>query len=430
MCELLFGFKAMASPQLPPPDEDDENSIQHDLSLSETSSEDEDTNSSSARTAVPSRNGMLDTSQEASDNESVDSAASDAGDSSDQEAAGSDSGEDGEISDNEDIVHVQNHQIKKSTATTNVNRLKIAKLAKFATVPKLPLTGKPSYEQMIIAALTFLNERNGSSVQAIKKYCETKFVMKSGPHFSKALMKAVEHGAIVQTKGKGATGSFKLSAKIKQSDQRAAKKPVKTIKLKAKVTATGKAGRAKKKATDVNANVSIDDGDNDNADDDVEEALPVKRGRPKKGAATPPKAKPQSVAKPPKAAAKQPKATAEPKAAAKPKPQPKANLHPMPVARATASKITGGNRVRKPAASDSSASEAPDAPAAPEKTAEMRVDPKRKNAKAAEPAKAKPGPRSRKPPVAPSPPPEPEDAEETLPVDEPKLTKIRGRAKK
>ncbi|CAB4062063.1 H1_5 [Lepeophtheirus salmonis] len=52
----------------------------------------------------------------------------------------------------------------------------------------------PTSAVMVKAAITELKERNGSSIQAIKK----------------PLKAAVEKGVLTQTKGKGASGSFKL----------------------------------------------------------------------------------------------------------------------------------------------------------------------------------------------------------------------------
>ena len=80
----------------------------------------------------------------------------------------------------------------------------------------------PTFAVMIAAAIGALKDRKGSSRQAIEKYICANY--KVGPkyasHFKMALKRGVENGALVQTKGVGASGSFKLAK------PEAAKKPV------------------------------------------------------------------------------------------------------------------------------------------------------------------------------------------------------------
>ena len=84
----------------------------------------------------------------------------------------------------------------------------------------------PTFAVMIAAAITSLKERKGSSKQAIEKYVCANY--KVGPkynsHFKMALKRGVENGALVQTKGVGASGSFKL-AKPEPVKKPAVKKP-------------------------------------------------------------------------------------------------------------------------------------------------------------------------------------------------------------
>lgn len=106
---------------------------------------------------------------------------------------------------------------------------KKAKAAAGPKKPKKPAT-HPPVNAMIVAALKALKERNGSSLQAIKKYMAANYkvdVAKLGPFIKKALKTGVTGGKLVQTKGVGASGSFKLSAE--------AKKPVVEKKKKAAV---------------------------------------------------------------------------------------------------------------------------------------------------------------------------------------------------
>ncbi|XP_045466695.1 uncharacterized protein LOC123675387 [Harmonia axyridis] len=60
-----------------------------------------------------------------------------------------------------------------------------------------------------------LKERSGSSLQAIKKFIASNYKVDSeklAPFIKKYLKSAVQSGSLVQTKGKGASGSFKLAA--------------------------------------------------------------------------------------------------------------------------------------------------------------------------------------------------------------------------
>ena len=98
----------------------------------------------------------------------------------------------------------------------------------------------PKVSEMVNNAITSLKERGGSSLQAIKKHIGAQYkvdVDKLSPFIKKYLKSAVVSGTLVQTKGKGATGSFKLSAsgqkgketggpkKAKKEGSAAAKKP-------------------------------------------------------------------------------------------------------------------------------------------------------------------------------------------------------------
>jgi histone H1/5 len=68
---------------------------------------------------------------------------------------------------------------------------------------------------MVANAISSLKERGGSSLQAIKKYITANYKVDSeklSPFIKKYLKTAVASGELVQTKGKGASGSFKLPA--------------------------------------------------------------------------------------------------------------------------------------------------------------------------------------------------------------------------
>nr|CAH7740602.1 unnamed protein product [Callosobruchus chinensis] len=68
---------------------------------------------------------------------------------------------------------------------------------------------------MVINAIKGLKERGGSSLQAIKKYIAANYKVdaeKVAPFIKRYLKSSVASGALVQTKGKGASGSFKLAS--------------------------------------------------------------------------------------------------------------------------------------------------------------------------------------------------------------------------
>lgn len=84
----------------------------------------------------------------------------------------------------------------------------------------------PRTAVMVQTAILKLKHRNGSSVQAIKKYMSSNYKIdseKMAPFIKKYLKSGVASGVLIQTKGKGASGSFKLG--------NSAKAPKKTISL-------------------------------------------------------------------------------------------------------------------------------------------------------------------------------------------------------
>lgn len=76
----------------------------------------------------------------------------------------------------------------------------------------------PPTSEMVNNAVKSLKERGGSSLQAIKKYLANNYKIDSdklSPFIKKYLKSAVTNGTLIQTKGKGASGSFKLAAATK-----------------------------------------------------------------------------------------------------------------------------------------------------------------------------------------------------------------------
>ena len=164
---------------------------------------------------------------------------------------------------------------------------------------KAPAT-HPSCIDMIVAAIGNLKEKNGSSTQAIKKYIAANYnvdMEKLATHIRKALVTGVEKGKLVQTKGKGAAGSFKLNASAQKADAKKAKEAAKKKAQKEKEAAKKKAQKekaaAKKKAQKEKAKKKKPAGDK------KKKASTKKADKPKKKATkkTPTKAKKAKPAK-------------------------------------------------------------------------------------------------------------------------------------
>ena len=176
---------------------------------------------------------------------------------------------------------------------------KVAKTPKKKTAPKPSV--HPPVAQMVKASVAALKDRKGSSLAAIKKYIQANYkgidMVRLAPFLRRYLKKAVTDGDLVQAKGTGAAGSFKLSEKAKKP---AADKPKKPKAAKPKKVKKPKAATLKKAAK-----------------------------KPKTD-------KPKKTTKKPAAAKKSPK-----KSAAKPK---------KPVTKKPAAKKTAAPKAKKPAA--------------------------------------------------------------------------------
>ncbi|XP_037084307.1 collagen alpha-1(I) chain-like [Pollicipes pollicipes] len=140
-------------------------------------------------------------------------------------------------------LHREIHKIQLNMPTCLncvTNRRPAAKAAK-AKVPRAKRVHPPTSE-MVRGAIKGLKERGGSSLIAIKQYIAANHKVdaeKLALFIKRVLKSGVTSVALVQTKGKGASGSFKLSAATKD---KAAKKPTKPPKKKS-------AGPAKAKKT-------------------------------------------------------------------------------------------------------------------------------------------------------------------------------------
>jgi len=77
----------------------------------------------------------------------------------------------------------------------------------------------PKFSAMIKQAITHLNARNGASKAAILKYILANFKVNSATanqHLKSALRAGTKNKSLKQTKGVGASGSFKLDAGSKK----------------------------------------------------------------------------------------------------------------------------------------------------------------------------------------------------------------------
>merc|ERR1712226_721249 len=111
----------------------------------------------------------------------------------------------------------------------------------------------PKCSVMIVAAIKALKDRKGSSLAAIKKYIAGNYkvdIVKLGPHLKMSVKKAIAAGTLVQTKGTGAAGSFKVGkeAKPKKVKKPKAKKPKKVKKPKTPKKKAAKKAKSPKKA--------------------------------------------------------------------------------------------------------------------------------------------------------------------------------------
>ena len=113
-----------------------------------------------------------------------------------------------------------------SSTTEKVQPAKASKVAK-TKKPTAKTSSHPPTSAMVEAAISSLKERKGSSLVAIKKYIATNYKVdpvKHGHFIKKALANGVEKKKLIQVKGVGASGSFKL-AKVELGPKKKAAKP-------------------------------------------------------------------------------------------------------------------------------------------------------------------------------------------------------------
>lgn len=102
---------------------------------------------------------------------------------------------------------------EEKTVTKMETAIKKGGASKSVAKPRVK-PNHPSTADMVKSAIKTLADRGGSSLQAIKKYITATYKIdseKQAPFIKKYLKAAVTAGTLVQTKGKGASGSFKLA---------------------------------------------------------------------------------------------------------------------------------------------------------------------------------------------------------------------------
>ena len=110
----------------------------------------------------------------------------------------------------------------------------------------------PPVASMVVAAVTALKERNGSSLVAIKKYIATTYkcdVDKLAPFIRRFLKKAVEDGRIKQIKASYKVDKSKVEKPKKLSKKSGTEKKAKKSPKKAVKSKKEKAAKKEKKAS-------------------------------------------------------------------------------------------------------------------------------------------------------------------------------------
>lgn len=142
--------------------------------------------------------------------------------------------------------------VTTSVKVAAISKVKAPKAKKPSSKPSHPPTSA-----LVNGAIRALKERNGSSLQAIKKYITSNNKVDSeklAPFIKKYLKNAVAVGKLVQTKGKGASGSFKLAAVANTPKP---KKENKSTSSAVKKTAAKKSAAKKKKPTSKKASPKV-----------------------------------------------------------------------------------------------------------------------------------------------------------------------------
>lgn len=122
-----------------------------------------------------------------------------------------------------------------AVATPVAAKSKKIATSKAKSAAKKAAPSHPPTATMVNNAIKNLKERGGSSLQAIKKYISSTYKVdaeKIAPFIKKYLKSAVDNGALIRTKGKGASGSFKLAVVKAEGTKKPVVKKPKTASIK------------------------------------------------------------------------------------------------------------------------------------------------------------------------------------------------------
>lgn len=153
--------------------------------------------------------------------------------------------------------YVYAYQSKASRKDLKMSASPAKKTKKAAAAPR-KVAAHPKYGEMITEALKALKNRKGTSRQQLMVYVKSNYNVgdNCSKHMKTALKRLLSENVVVQVKGQGFNGSFKLQEKTKAVAPKkpAAKKPAakKTVAKKAtpkKASAKKAAVPAKKSAT-------------------------------------------------------------------------------------------------------------------------------------------------------------------------------------
>ncbi|KAI6206031.1 Histone H1.5 [Aphelenchoides besseyi] len=139
---------------------------------------------------------------------------------------------------------------KPKKAAAKPKSPKAPKVAK----PKTP-SSHPTYIEMVKRAIDDLKEgHKGSSRAAVLKYILSHFnvgeqIVSINAHLRQALKRGVTSGVLIQSKGTGASGSFRLASKSKDSTSAAKKPKTKAVKKDATAASPKKTTKPKKTKT-------------------------------------------------------------------------------------------------------------------------------------------------------------------------------------
>ena len=123
------------------------------------------------------------------------------------------------------FLKIREEEVQHGSRRMSTNQKKTDKMKKVMKGKSRATVQHPKYSEMITAAVVSINEQGGCSRQKILKYIGANYEVSDGYEVRArlALNQMVRTGALIQTKGTGASGAFKLankSSKRKTSRQR------------------------------------------------------------------------------------------------------------------------------------------------------------------------------------------------------------------